>query len=870
MPSQGAENHSSAPGHRERTQGESHTHSRLRAPRASSVQDILKDKTARQQSPQAEEDTHPTEDLKSADTSQTLKTVLSEYRGKSNGLHRQSLANVKKSCVQTSGRKRKRWGIDKPNEGESDPPSFAGEREQVQSERRLRVDGVSTLENMLKKHKDQQLENVLKKHTDKQQRPEHAHKERAVKGGTYKPSKKGEHVLSQNAKDQNEPQSFSSHAATLNENTDCKNSAEYCALERSPEAGMKLQLTRNAPKRRRYTEDDARRKRLKVLTGSGLTNNREHGSDSDDDNLPNDRINPLSPVSNPLDLSTRPSQPSDCRNKRGDRRWTATDVDTAAAPKSKAESDCEAEDDWDQGADLSSHWDPARSGRRGSYHGDAVIRVPETLGVDLTMKPTQRETALSPGDEYVYDLRKKGITALPSAGSESVSSARVREVSGGERSGEGRGQDTMTNETGQTESGQSSWPTDSVVFGSAGPKRTTVRKRESVSAGSLMIDEGRHSADRASSPVFPTHEPPQGDQSPALFDEPDSDRGREEEEEEGSPAVTVFRAAHNPEEQPEARRSLIQRVAVSPASPALLLLQVVQTTSSAADRSLPKSERGTSLRGAQGSKLKDSLTDRPLVTSERIDGKHPRLGERLSDQSDTNVTPQQNLTQNAAWTPAVRKKLFKSRGPASPSADETIDPCLLRMWTVRKAPPGKVVTGARGTAGSEDEEEEEDNDGKGDNCDMTLDPRFQRAHQTEGQDVTLRTPPSSSQVCTKPPPPSAVPVASVSATEDAQPVPGCSWMEEDSFDRVPQKKAQSSYAFAEVVRKQTERRKLKGFSCQDCQKYYQALGVSEGEGRRRMKECSRHRAKQAPPSTPEHFWSIGFPDTQECEERSKF
>ncbi|KAI0209648.1 hypothetical protein LSAT2_005658 [Lamellibrachia satsuma] len=33
-----------------------------------------------------------------------------------------------------------------------------------------------------------------------------------------------------------------------------------------------------------------------------------------------------------------------------------------------------------------------------------------------------------------------------------------------------------------------------------------------------------------------------------------------------------------------------------------------------------------------------------------------------------------------------------------------------------------------------------------------------------------------------------------------------------------------------------------------------------------MKSC-RHRDRFAPPQTPEHFWSVGFPDTQECEDR---
>ena len=32
---------------------------------------------------------------------------------------------------------------------------------------------------------------------------------------------------------------------------------------------------------------------------------------------------------------------------------------------------------------------------------------------------------------------------------------------------------------------------------------------------------------------------------------------------------------------------------------------------------------------------------------------------------------------------------------------------------------------------------------------------------------------------------------------------------------------------------------------------------------KRMQECSRHRDKFRAPGTPEHFWTLGFPDTAE-------
>ncbi|XP_046548768.1 uncharacterized protein LOC124258729 [Haliotis rubra] len=88
----------------------------------------------------------------------------------------------------------------------------------------------------------------------------------------------------------------------------------------------------------------------------------------------------------------------------------------------------------------------------------------------------------------------------------------------------------------------------------------------------------------------------------------------------------------------------------------------------------------------------------------------------------------------------------------------------------------------------------------------------------------------------------------------------------DSFDRVPRKQ-QADYAYVDVVRKKAERQQLKASSCQECYEYYKSKGCSEEEIQQQIQDCSRHRARYLPPSTPEHFWSIGFPDTQECEER---
>uniref|UniRef100_A0A4W5K1A7 DNA endonuclease RBBP8 n=1 Tax=Hucho hucho TaxID=62062 RepID=A0A4W5K1A7_9TELE len=74
-----------------------------------------------------------------------------------------------------------------------------------------------------------------------------------------------------------------------------------------------------------------------------------------------------------------------------------------------------------------------------------------------------------------------------------------------------------------------------------------------------------------------------------------------------------------------------------------------------------------------------------------------------------------------------------------------------------------------------------------------------------------------------------------------------------------------SFAHVEVVRKKAERRKLKGHTCKECEIYYADL--SEAERVKKLSACSRHRFRYLPPSTPEHFWEVGFPSTQTCVDR---
>lgn len=47
--------------------------------------------------------------------------------------------------------------------------------------------------------------------------------------------------------------------------------------------------------------------------------------------------------------------------------------------------------------------------------------------------------------------------------------------------------------------------------------------------------------------------------------------------------------------------------------------------------------------------------------------------------------------------------------------------------------------------------------------------------------------------------------------------------------------------------------------------YYADL--SEAERVKKLSACSRHRFRYLPPSTPDHFWEVGFPSTQTCVDR---
>ncbi|XP_063599360.1 nucleolar protein dao-5-like [Penaeus indicus] len=88
---------------------------------------------------------------------------------------------------------------------------------------------------------------------------------------------------------------------------------------------------------------------------------------------------------------------------------------------------------------------------------------------------------------------------------------------------------------------------------------------------------------------------------------------------------------------------------------------------------------------------------------------------------------------------------------------------------------------------------------------------------------------------------------------------------DNSFDIVPQKNEEPSYAYlGDVVRKKDARKQLQGWGCRECEKWYENQDLDPEEKKRLMNKCSRHRSKHNPvTNTPKHFWDPGWVDTEE-------
>jgi hypothetical protein len=72
------------------------------------------------------------------------------------------------------------------------------------------------------------------------------------------------------------------------------------------------------------------------------------------------------------------------------------------------------------------------------------------------------------------------------------------------------------------------------------------------------------------------------------------------------------------------------------------------------------------------------------------------------------------------------------------------------------------------------------------------------------------------------------------------------------------------FAYQEVVRKRDERMDLPGHDCEECRKFLDAMEAAGGDIDREeiINNCSRHRSKHKPMSTPPHYWTLSFCDSQ--------
>ena len=77
----------------------------------------------------------------------------------------------------------------------------------------------------------------------------------------------------------------------------------------------------------------------------------------------------------------------------------------------------------------------------------------------------------------------------------------------------------------------------------------------------------------------------------------------------------------------------------------------------------------------------------------------------------------------------------------------------------------------------------------------------------------------------------------------------------------------ADFPYVEVVRKKSERSLLPAYTCNECQAFANAMMASKDRDGNHffdpkdvVQECSRHRSRFTPPSTPDGFWEMSFAD----------
>ena len=78
-----------------------------------------------------------------------------------------------------------------------------------------------------------------------------------------------------------------------------------------------------------------------------------------------------------------------------------------------------------------------------------------------------------------------------------------------------------------------------------------------------------------------------------------------------------------------------------------------------------------------------------------------------------------------------------------------------------------------------------------------------------------------------------------------------------------------SYKYHEVVRNKEKRRAMKGYACEQCRPFVDAIAKGDLKGKHfpnlqeMFCDCSRHRSNHTPQLTPKGFWDLSFADSQE-------
>ena len=108
--------------------------------------------------------------------------------------------------------------------------------------------------------------------------------------------------------------------------------------------------------------------------------------------------------------------------------------------------------------------------------------------------------------------------------------------------------------------------------------------------------------------------------------------------------------------------------------------------------------------------------------------------------------------------------------------------------------------------------------------------------------------------------------ANTDADTDTQSIPYTRISRKGETGRWPSERSEEpSYKYHEVVRNKEKRRAMKGYECEQCREFYDAIkkGDHKGEFNRQEMVCkhSRHRSNHTPELTPKGFWNIDFVDS---------